>query len=506
MSERPNILLIQCDQMIARLTGAYGHPVVETPNLNRLVEEGIRFDNAYSSCPVCVPARSSIMTGKYVSRTGCYDNGAMFPADMPTICHYLSIAGYETVASGKLHFIGPDQLHGFERRLTTDFHPSDFTFLPPRPNDNLQDHAGFHKYPIAINYVTAGIRQWSIEMDFDEETQFRALEYIRSRRSQYTGTLQRALPPREERPFFLCVSYCYPHEPFHVTQELWDIYEGKEIELPELPPNFADLEHPMDQMLNIFHGTHKVDLMNPETLYNMHRAYYGLITYVDRKVGELLEALENYGLIDNTIIMFISDHGDMLGERRMVQKRTFYEYSAQVPWIISYPSRWKDGFTVKEPVSLVDVMPTILDIAGIEKEKILPIDGNSVVPLIEGERDEERVVFAEMHSEGVNTTCFMVRQGNFKYIHTTGYDPQLYNVVQDPQEWNNLADQPDCQHIIKKLHSLLMANFDPEKIEQDVQAGQAQHWLLKEAAQKTGLPKWDYQPFHDATKRYWRDP
>ena len=227
MTEHPNVLLILCDQMTARLTGAYGHPVVQTPNLDRLAQEGILFNNAYSACPVCVPSRSSLHTGLYVSRTGCYDNGSMFPADQPTMCHYLSVAGYETVASGKLHFIGPDQLHGFERRLTTDFHPSDFTFLSPRPQDGFTDHAGFHEYPIAINYVTAGVRQWAIERDFDELTHFRALEYIRSKRSQYTGTLQKDLPPRDDRPFFLCVSYCYPHEPFLVTQELWGPLRGQ---------------------------------------------------------------------------------------------------------------------------------------------------------------------------------------------------------------------------------------------------------------------------------------
>jgi len=504
VTEKPNILLIMCDQMVAQLTGAYGHPVVQTPNLNRLVEEGVRFDNAYSSYPICVPARASLKTGKYISRIGTYDNGAMFPADQPTLCHYLSIAGYDTVASGKLHFIGPDQLHGFEKRLTTDFHPSDFNFLPPRPKGGFKDRAGYHAQPIAIDYVTAGVRQWSAAMDFDEETQFRALEYLRAKRSQYTGTLQKELPPRDERPFFMQVSYCYPHEPFHVTQELWDIYEGKDIELPEIPGDLADYEHPMDQMLNAYHGTHRVNLNDEEALYNMRRAYYGLITFIDRKVGELLQALEDYGLKEDTLVVFLSDHGDMLGERRMIQKRSFYEYSARIPWIMSYPPLWKGGITVKEPVSIVDVMPTILEFAGVEKEKVLPIDGKSVIPLVEGERDEERTVFSEIHAGGTTMTCFMVRQGDFKYIHTTGYVPQLYNLAEDPKEWHNLAGNPEYQEIENKLHNLIMANFNPDHIERDVEESLARRRVIKEAMEKTGLPKWDYQPFFDATKQYWR--
>jgi choline-sulfatase len=503
--EKTNILMIMCDQMVAQLTGAYGHPVVQTPNLNRLVEEGVRFDNAYSSCPICSPTRQSLFTGKYASNLDCYDNTSILGSDQPTLCHYLSIAGYDTALTGKMHFVGPDQLHGFEKRLTTDVFPSDMTWLPRRPQESLlEDYADFHAQPIAIDYVTAGVRQWSMQFDYDEETHFRALEYLRSKRSQYTGTLQKELPARDERPFFLCVSYCHPHEPFHVTHELWDLYQGQDIQTPESPPDLSDHEHPMDQMLNIFHGTHRVDLDDKQALYDMYRAYYGLVTYVDRKVGELLQALEDYGLKENTLIIFLSDHGDMLGERRMVQKRTFYEYSARVPWIMWHPPSMPGGLTIQEPVSIVDVMPTVLDYLGADGESV-PIDGTSVLPLVKGERDPERAVFSELHAEGVNTTCFMVRQGDLKYIHVTGYGPQLYNLAQDPKEWNNLAGKSDYAETEAKLHGLIMAKFNPADIEARVQDSLARRTLIREAQKKTGLPKWDYQPFFDATKRYWRE-
>jgi choline-sulfatase len=503
--EEPNVLMIICDQMVPQLTGAYGHPVVQTPNLNRLVQEGVRFDNAYSSCPICSPTRQSLFTGKYASNIDCYDNTSVLGSDQPTLCHYLSIAGYDTALTGKMHFIGPDQTHGFERRLTTDVFPSDFTWLPQRPKKSmLEDFGDMHAQPIAIDYVTAGVRQWSMQFDYDEETHFRALEYLRSKRSQYTGTLQKELPPRDERPFFLCVSYCHPHEPFHATQELWDLYEGKEIQVPEIPPDLADHEHPMDQMLNTFHGTHRVDLDDKQALYDMHRAYYGLVTYVDRKVGELLQALEDYGLKENTLVIFLSDHGDMLGERRMVQKRTFYEYSARAPWIMWHPQSMPAGVTIQEPVSVVDVMPTVLDFLG-AGEEILPIDGASVLPLVDGERDPERAVFSELHAEGVNTTCFMVRQGDFKYIHVTGYGPQLYHLAEDPKEWNNLAGNRDCREIEAKLHGLIMARFDPDDIEARVRDSLARRALIRQAMKKTGLPKWDHQPFFDATQQYWRE-
>ncbi|NOZ48581.1 MAG: choline-sulfatase [Chloroflexi bacterium] len=503
--EKQNILLIISDQMVARLMGTYGHPVVKTPNLDRLAAEGVRFDSAYSPSPICSPARQSLITGTYASNINCFDNASILASDVPTLNHYLSIAGYDTVLSGKMHFIGPDQLHGFEKRLTTEVFPADFSFLSQRPQTGvIDDYAQFHEQPIAVDYTTAGVHQWSMQLDYDEEVHFRTLEYLRSKRSQYTGTLQKDLPHRDERPFFLCVSYCHPHEPFHVTQELWDLYEDEVIDLPEWPEDLAEREHAMDQMLNTFHGTHRVDLEDKEALYNMRRAYYGLITYVDRKVGELLQALQDYGLRENTLVVFTGDHGDMLGERRMVQKRSFYEYSSQVPWIMSHPNLGVNGATVQSAISLVDLMPTLLDYIGYPAEDIAPIDGHSVLPLLQNE-EPDRTVYSELHNEGVNTTCFMVRQGDYKYIHVTDYEPQLYNVVEDPQEWQNLAGQPEYAELQKTLHARLMEIFDPADIEQRVSTSIIHRNIIQKAMQITALPKWDYQPFFDATKQYWRE-
>ena len=131
MDGKPNVLLIMADQLTPLLMGAYGHPVVKTPNLDKLVASGVRFDAAYSPCPLCAPARAALMTGTFISRNEVWDNAAPLASDVPTIAHYLTNAGYETVASGKLHYVGPDQLHGFRRRLTTDIYPSGYTWLPP---------------------------------------------------------------------------------------------------------------------------------------------------------------------------------------------------------------------------------------------------------------------------------------------------------------------------------------------------------------------------------------
>ena len=316
-------------------------------------------------------------------------------------------------------------------------------------------------------------------------------------------SLQRPLPERDERPFFLCVSYHHPHEPFHVTQELWDFYEDAEIELPDYPDDMEPHTDAMDRMLNHFHGSYGANLDDRDLQYDLRRAYYGLVTYIDRKVGELLAELDNCGLTEDTLVVFLSDHGDMLGERRMIQKRTFYEWSSRVPLIFA-GGPWKAGRTVREPVSLVDIMPTLLDLVGVKMHSALPVDGSSLLPLLEGGSEPDRAIFSELHAEGVHTTCVMVRQGDLKYIHTTGHPPQLYDLANDPDEWTNLAGDPAHAEDERRLAGLVAASFDLEVIERDVMASLQRRQTIKAAKDATGLPHWDHQPSTDATRQYWR--
>lgn len=499
---KPNILLIMADQLVPFLTGAYGHKVVKTPNLDMLVEKGIRFDAAYTPCPICSPARSALMTGKYASNIKVYDNASPFGCDEPTFAHYLVNEGYDVVLSGKMHFIGPDQLHGFSRRLTTDIFPSNFEWTTRR--EETKEFGEMHSAPIAIDYVTAGKRQWSMQFEYDEEVHFRALQYLYSRRMQVGGTMQKPPVERDPKPFFLCVSYTHPHEPFHVTKELWDLYEGEEIDIPVFPQNLEESYSTMDKWLNTFHGVDRVELKKPENLYNMRRAYYGLVTYIDRKVGELIKTLDDTGLRENTIIIFTSDHGDMLGEKGMVQKRCFYEYSSRVPLIISFPDGWKKGTKIEQCTSLIDLAPTILDMAQVDDKKRLDMDGKSLMGLIEGNVNENRVIFSELHTEGVFSTCFMVREGKYKLIYVHGGDTQLFDLENDPCELNNLSGQTDFKQIHDRLKSLILEKFDIDAIEKNVRNSLLKRRLIKESMKKSNT-HWDYFPYFDATKQYWRE-
>jgi choline-sulfatase len=497
MATKPNILLVMADQLMPFLMGAYGHPVVRTPNLDRLVERGVRFDAAYSPCPLCAPARASLMTGTYISHNKVWDNAAPLSSDYPTLAHYLTLAGYDTVTSGKMHYAGPDQLHGLRRRLTTDIYPSSFDWVPT-PHRAREDRViDRRKHANGYCLPNVGVARWTQFLAYDEETQFRALEYLHARRmAQYEGS---------GGPFFLCVSFHCPHDPFRVPQDLWDLYEGAEIDIPRYPAHMEETYSAMDRWLNAYHGTDRIDIRSPESLVALRRAYYGLVTWIDRKVGELIEALERLELDDRTVVVFTSDHGDMLAEKNMVQKRSFYEFSSRVPMIVRFPDGQAAGTTCPQPVSLIDLAPTILELAGVKEW--LPgnqglHDGCSLLPCIEG-RERDRVVFSESHTNGVYEPCFMARKGTFKYIYIRNEKGQLFDLSEDPGEWNNLCGDPAYAQVEAELRAHILEAFDPDAVEQELRVSLQRRTLLKQANAANDL-HWDYFPFFDATQQYCR--
>jgi choline-sulfatase len=477
-----NILVVLADQLVPFLTGPYGDPVAQTPSLDRLARDGVRFDAAYTPYPLCSPARAAFMTGDYASSHGCFDNASVLPADVPTVAHHLTLAGYETVLSGKMHFVGPDQLHGFARRLTTDVFPAAMDWVP------TQDPEGrFVRGGHARSYVppSVGVRRWTKFLAYDEETHFRALEYLR----------ERSLLEREE-PFFLVVSYHHPHDPFQPTQELWDLYDGAEIPVPGLPDGLGATYSAMDRWANEAHEVDAVALRDPDNLRALRRAYYALVTYVDRKLGELLDAVP-----DDTVVVFASDHGDMLGERGMVQKRCFYEWSARIPLLVRLPDGARAGSVVAEPVSLLDLVPTLLDLADVPADARLPLDGESFEPLLRGASQPERAVLSEYHVEKVRAPCFMARRGRWKYVLVHGHDEQLFDLEADPGEWTNLAAPEPA--VAAGLRELILDRFDPAAIAREGAASVRRRELVARAMALTAT-RWDYSPVVDATRQYVR--
>jgi choline-sulfatase len=486
MNKKPNMLVIMVDQMTPFLAGAYGHDVVKTPNLDRLAETGTRFDAAYSPCPICVPARAALMTGRQVSKLGCNDNGDSFPALTPTFAHYLTNAGYDVTLSGKMHFVGPDQLHGFKRRLTSDVYPSTFDWSYD-PDEAGEDVLAFDFYK---QYLKGNIGPgWSLELQFDEETHYRSLEYLRQKHHQ---------------PFALVSSYTSPHPPFIAPQKYWDMYQDCEIEIPEYPENMESFYSEMDHALASWHGTdrHATEIRDPENLRAIRRGYYALYSYIDDKVGELLNVLEEEGIREQTAIFFVADHGDMAGEKGMIQKRSFYDYSLRIPCILNLPDHAATT-PVETPVSLIDIAPTMMDLAGVSEQGRVEMEGASLLPLIRGDSQPDRFALAEYHAEGVFRACFMLRQGSYKYIYIDGADHQLFDLDSDADEWNNLCGKPEFAAIEEKMRGIIEAKFDIAAITPDIEAKMAMKRIVTPAMHENQT-HWDYQPFYDATQQYMR--
>ncbi|MEE8500086.1 MAG: choline-sulfatase [Kiloniellales bacterium] len=487
-TKRPNILIVQADQMAAAALPFHGHPVVRAPNMAALAEAGVVFENAYCNSPLCAPSRYSMLSGRLPSEIGAYDNAAEFPAAVPSFAHALRRLGYRTVLSGKMHFVGPDQLHGFEERLTTDIYPADFGWTPnwDRPGER-QDY-----YHSMLSVVEAGPCARSLQLDFDEEVAHQAVRKIYD--------LARDGDPR---PFLLLASFTHPHDPFTITPEYWERYRDDEIALPAV----AAIPH-ADQDP---HSRRIYDLcdmgryaLTEARLRAARRAYYGAISYIDDKLGVLRAALAAAGLAENTVIVLTSDHGEMLGERGLWYKMCFFEGAARVPLVVHAPDRFAPR-RVAENVSLLDLYPSLVDLAGGDPEtEDLP--GHSLVPLLEGAAaDWPDVVHGEYLGEGAAGPLVMVRRGAYKYVVGEASPPQLFDLAADPRELTNLSGQASEGAREAAFAEEVAQRWEFAALRRQVLASQRRRRRVFEALAQGRPAPWDYQPPGDGAGRYARN-
>lgn len=452
------------------------------------------FDSAYCASPLCGPARFSLFAGQLPSRIGAYDNAAEFPASIPTFLHYLRTMGYRTCISGKQHFVGPDQLHGAEERLTSDIYPADFGWTPnwADPDEKLSWHHNM------LSVVEAGPCQRDLQIDFDDETAYQSVRKIYD--------LAR---DNDSRPFFLMTSFTHPHDPYNITREYWDRYDHEAVDLPSVPNIPYGDRDPHSQRL---HDNYRMDdyQLTEERIRNARHAYYGAISYVDDRVGDLLRALEDTGLASNTIVVFTGDHGDMLGERGMWYKMSFFEWSARVPMIIHAPSRFTPH-RVTHNVSHVDLLPTLIELAGngTVPELAEPVEGTSLVALMENrESGWSDTVYGEYMGEGSITPILMVRQGRYKYIYCETDPAQLYDLVADPQELNNLAGRLEYQEIEQTMVARLETRWSPadrQTLTKQVLLSQQRRRLVGTALLQGRHNAWDFEPQLNEVRRYVRN-
>jgi choline-sulfatase len=489
-AERPNILLIMADQLAAQALPIYGHPIVQTPHLEALAAEGVVFDSAYCNSPLCAPSRASLMTGQLPSRIGVYDNAAELSAETPTFAHYLRALGYRTCLVGKMHFVGPDQLHGFEERLTTDIYPSDFGWTPDWEHPDERP-SWYHNM---LSVTEAGTCETSNQLDFDEEVAFHARHEI--------FQIARDDDPR---PFLLTVSFTHPHDPFAITPRYWNRYDHAAIEPPVVPPLPARALDPHSRRLRHVCAMDEQPIDDEQARRARH-AYYGMISYVDDRVGDLLHALDVTGLRENTIVIFTSDHGEMLGERGLWYKMNFFEWSARVPLIVHAPRWWSAGRR-PEHVSLVDLLPTLLAIAGGRHDDLAAaIDGRSLLPLLRNSPEAaEATVYAEYLAEGALAPCLMVRRGRWKFIRSEPDPDLLYDLERDPHELENLAERPEYADVRDTFREEVTRRWNPPLLHARVLESQRRRAMIADALMTGHHTAWDFQPVQDASRQYMRN-
>ena len=488
MSERPNILIFMVDQLNGTLFPDGPADWLHAPNLKALAARSTRFANAYTASPLCAPGRASFMSGQLPRRTRVYDNAAEFASDIPTYAHHLRAAGYATTLSGKMHFVGPDQLHGFEERLTTDIYPADFGWTPDYDKPGERIDWWYHNLG---SVKGAGVAEITNQLEYDDEVAFNAVRKVYD--------LGRRLEPR---PWMLTVSFTHPHDPYVARRKYWDLYEDCERLDPEVAPIAYEAQDAHSQRLMDACDFRGLDI-TADDVRRSRRAYFANISYVDERIGEVLEALRGTRQEDNTIVVFVSDHGDMLGERGLWFKMNAFEGSARVPLMVA--ASGLPAGRVDTPVSTMDLTPTLCDLAGISLDAIAKwTDGETLVPLANGV-PRTSPVRIEYAAEGSVAPLVCLRDGKFKYVSCMADPDQLFDLSSDPAELVNLATDPAHAETRIRFAAMVARYWDLVAFDAEVRASQARRHVVYAALRNGAYYPWDFQPLQQASERYMRN-
>ena len=455
---RPNIVLISVDQMRRDCMGISGHPVVETPNLDQMRLQGWQFTHAYSATPSCIPARAALLTGQSQERHGRvgYQDGIDWHYEH-TLAGEFAAAGYHTYAVGKMHVAPERNLMGFHHVVLHDGYHQFDRDMKVAQEDGHPAHDDYllwlkRELGTDTDLLDSGLgcNSW-IARPFPYAEKYHPTNWTVRESIDF---LRRKDPTK---PFFLYVSFIRPHSPLDAPQYYFDLYDRKEFPAPAAD-DWSDMENAEQMGLNVNAFRGKI----PDAA--MHRAqasYYGLITHIDHQIGRLLQAMADYRLMKNTIFVFLSDHGDMMGDHHFFRKAVPYEGSAGIPFLIYDPGNLLEGrknVQVQCLTELRDVMPTLLDMAGIP----IPdsVDGKSLLPVLRGEQEQVREYLHGEHSFRAYSNQFIVTTRD-KYIwFTQSGEEQYFDLENDPQEQHNLIHSPEKQARIQELRSCLIHELE----------------------------------------------
>ena len=451
MSTEPmNLLILMSDEHTRRMTGCYGHDIVQTPNLDALAARGVRFDRAYVNCPICVPSRANFMTGQYVHRSGHWDNAHAWKGEPEGWSHRLTNQGHVATTIGKLHFHDVSDPNGLtESRVAMNIFKGRGDYFSSMRWRRLKGKVSHS----ADSTMEAGPGE-SHYTRFDRAATAEACSWLANESQGH------------DKPWCLMVSLLCPHPPLIAPPEFYEMYPLDDVDMPIAwsPEQWPD--HPYWNEARPWRLPFDGDEYYSEAqVRRAIAAYYGITTFMDYNFGLVLAALEESGQAENTRIVYTSDHGEMLGGFGLWGKMCMYEDSVGTPLIIAGPDIPR-GKTQQTIVSWADVFPTVLEGVGASpqaEDDALP--GESLWPLAKGATDLERVAFSEYHAARSQTGNFMICDQRYKYVYyADGYPPQLFDLQEDPQELSDLHASPAHAAIRERLHAQLLEVCDPEAV------------------------------------------
>jgi len=454
--DKPNLLFIWTDEQRADTMAAYGNTKIHAPNLNTLAAQSVVFRNAYVTQPVCTPNRSAVMTGLWPHTTGCTKNNVPLPAGVPCLPELLGDADYRTAYMGKWHL--GDELfaqHGFEEWVSME-DGYDSGYSEGRDRNARSD---YHHFLIEHGYKPDGGGKFSrafaarrpIEHCKPKFLELKACDFLRRHRSE---------------PFMLYINFLEPHMPFFGPLD--SEHDPQQV---DLPANFADpLEDNEPLRYRIIREACRANYGQTESdIRELIARYWGLVTQVDRSVGAILRTLDDLGLAENTIVVYTSDHGDMMGAHQMVEKSVMYQEAVRIPWLVRVPTM--KGRLIEQPVSQIDIVPTVLELIGSRRGADLP--GRSLVPLIETGRTARDHVFIQWNPNsgalklkkgGTNLASknelkrienehsrAVISPDGWKLCLSDVDKSQLFNLRDDPGETTNLFDSAQHRDVIARL-------------------------------------------------------
>lgn len=457
--KKPNVLFIMTDQLSASAVGFLGNDTVRTPHLDRLARQGVSFSNCYCNSPICGPSRWSLMTGQYVHHHKGWDNGACLSSEEPTFAHALTLGGYETVICSRMHFHGPDQYHGYEKRLATEHN-----------NPILYGSEGF-------GMTKCDIPEYEGIKPIEAGATYLVNDSPRARHDDYV--LEKAVAYLQskswgDRPFMLTASFLSPHAAVKGRKEyepLFHEYMNMDLGAREMTAEEFENLHPHTKRL-ISKGQPQTKVRSKEENHRLLAEYYSRITYFDQQVGVLLDTLQHEGLHEDTAMIFTSDHGECMGHGGHWGKSSFYENAVKVPLIITLPEKhrgkhYQEHTVRNELVSLVDIFPTLLSMTHAPSPDY-QLDGQNLMPLVQHEQGSSaHVAFSEYFGTYAKNALFMVRKDAYKLNYYVNEPAELFNLAKDPNEHTNLIDDPAHHEIRAELESILRGLCDPEAMQEE---------------------------------------